>query len=213
MTTLATTIAALRRKAGLSQDELAKRVGVRRQSVQQWETGTTGPSRRIVPALANVLGVPISVLDPILGVSASATEVQQGSRLIPIETLSHVAFKGGGSMDARIFTGFASVGVEPIEARAVMVEDDSMTPDYLPGDVLILDAAANVQDGDDIVISLPGQPSLLRRYKSRGRNRQGDEVFDLVTPNAESVTITLTTRSAYQIVGVVVELQRKKRRA
>lgn len=213
MTTLANTIAALRRKAGLSQDELAKRVGVRRQSVQQWEAGTTGPARRIVPALANVLGVPISVLDPILGVSASEIEAQHGSRLIPIEPLSIVAHKGGGSMDTRIITGFASVGVDPIEARAVVVEDDSMAPDYLPGDVLILDTVANVQDGDDVVIAIPDQPSLLRRYKSRGKNRQGDEVFDLVTPNAESVTITLTTRSAYEIIGVVVELQRKKRRA
>ena len=47
----------LRRAAGLSQEELAGRLGVSRQSVSLWEQGETNPTVENIYAMAEVLGV------------------------------------------------------------------------------------------------------------------------------------------------------------
>ena len=47
----------LRRAAGLSQEELAGRLGVSRQSVSLWEQGETNPTVENIYAMTEVLGV------------------------------------------------------------------------------------------------------------------------------------------------------------
>lgn len=51
-------IAEARQKAGLSQSELARQLGIRPQSVQAWESGQTAPRARRIAEVAEVLGVP-----------------------------------------------------------------------------------------------------------------------------------------------------------
>ena len=46
-----------RKKAGLSQDALAEKIGVSRQAVSKWETGTAQPELDKLAALAKVFGV------------------------------------------------------------------------------------------------------------------------------------------------------------
>lgn len=47
----------LRQRAGMSQDVLAERMGVSRQAVSRWETGTADPSTSNLIALAKLFGV------------------------------------------------------------------------------------------------------------------------------------------------------------
>ncbi len=53
---LAAWIRAARRRAGLSQGELADQLGIRQASVSQWERGTTQPSTQHLLALVQELG-------------------------------------------------------------------------------------------------------------------------------------------------------------
>ena len=46
-----------RKKAGLSQDALAERIGVSRQAVSKWEIGSAQPDLANIVALAKVFGV------------------------------------------------------------------------------------------------------------------------------------------------------------
>ena len=46
----------LRRKAGLSQEELASRLEVSRQAVSKWESGASDPSTTNLMALAKLFG-------------------------------------------------------------------------------------------------------------------------------------------------------------
>ncbi len=55
--TLAARIESARMRAGLSQAQLARRMGIERQSVQQWENGETAPRQSRLTKLAQVLGV------------------------------------------------------------------------------------------------------------------------------------------------------------
>ncbi len=58
----ATRIRGARRALGLTQDELARRVGVSRSAIAQWETDRTGQVRGNLARVAAVLGVSIGYL-------------------------------------------------------------------------------------------------------------------------------------------------------
>lgn len=53
---------AIRQQLGLSQAEVARRVGCRRASVSHWECGRQQPSLAMLPRLALALGVPVALL-------------------------------------------------------------------------------------------------------------------------------------------------------
>ena len=55
-------IAALRKRRGLSQEQLAEQVGVSRQAVSKWETGAASPEFDKLAALSACLGVSVDEL-------------------------------------------------------------------------------------------------------------------------------------------------------
>jgi transcriptional regulator with XRE-family HTH domain len=55
-TKLSATIRAVRKRAQLSQEDLAARLGVRQSSVSQWERGSTAPSTKHLLSIGSVLG-------------------------------------------------------------------------------------------------------------------------------------------------------------
>lgn len=52
----------MRQRAGLTQTELAKRMGVRANTVNQWESGIRHPDVMLAPKLADVLGCTLDEL-------------------------------------------------------------------------------------------------------------------------------------------------------
>ena len=72
-----------RKKAGLSQDALAERLGVSRQAISKWETGESVPDTGKLLPLANALGVSLDWLlsEPLLpGGGRTAPGAQPGRR-------------------------------------------------------------------------------------------------------------------------------------
>lgn len=59
---IGTKIKNLRTKAGLTQEQLAVKLGISAQSVSKWETGVTMPDISLLPALSGELGVSIDEL-------------------------------------------------------------------------------------------------------------------------------------------------------
>lgn len=66
----------LRHKSGLSQEQLAERIGVSRQAISKWETGASAPDLEKLRALSECFGV---TLDQLAGVKPSG-EAEPGSR-------------------------------------------------------------------------------------------------------------------------------------
>ena len=64
---LAGNISRYRKAAGLTQEALAKRLGITFQAVSKWETGQTVPDTVLLPTLAGALGVSV---DKLLGYAA-----------------------------------------------------------------------------------------------------------------------------------------------
>ena len=59
---IVTNIRRFRKKAGLSQDELAVKLSVVRQTVSKWENGLSVPDAEMVIRMAQVLGVSVNQL-------------------------------------------------------------------------------------------------------------------------------------------------------
>lgn len=72
---LALRIATLRKDAGLSQVELAKRIGTSASNVAFWELSGTPPRGEVLPALARELGVSV---DELLGVTPQKPAIAKG---------------------------------------------------------------------------------------------------------------------------------------
>ena len=53
-------IQSLRKKAGMSQEDLAEKLGVSRQAVSKWEMGQSLPETEKLIALSKIFSVPIS---------------------------------------------------------------------------------------------------------------------------------------------------------
>lgn len=72
---LALRIATLRKDAGLSQVDLAKRIGTSASNVAFWELSGTPPRGEVLPALARELGVSV---DELLGVTPQKPAIAKG---------------------------------------------------------------------------------------------------------------------------------------
>lgn len=211
---LADVIRSHRLRANLSQDELASRLGVSRQAVQQWEAGKTGPKRKVAATLARVLGIPRSLIDPLAG-SVTGADPVDSATLVPLFTLSEaggVMTGNGMNLIPSEKTEFLAVDPSLSGGFAIRVTDASMAPIYAVHDIVIVDPATQPQENDDIVVRLPNGSAILRRYRPRGLDKAGSPVFDLVTPNADGVTITVNSQNPADILGVAVEVRRTLRR-
>lgn len=62
---------AFRTREGLSQDDLAKLIGVTRETITRWENGTRKPDEDKLPKIAKETGITPSILRPDLAARAS----------------------------------------------------------------------------------------------------------------------------------------------
>lgn len=216
---LAKLIKDARVKAGLSQYDLAKILGISRPAITAWENGTALPKRQYTAALAKALNLSPNTIDP-LSFVGTVEKVDLGVENFPILILNScdVPHKQGlaASMDAilsPIASGKLLVGSEYQHCYALEIVNAEMAPDYLLGDTVIVDPTLTMQNGDEVVISMPGKPSVIRRVLIRGQDETGFTVFDLTTPNVHIPTVTVTRETDAYVQGVIVEHRRKKRRS
>lgn len=93
---LSAALAQLRRDSGMTQEQLASRLGVTFQAVSKWETGASCPDIQLLPRIADVFGV---TLDALFGRTSSPTEAQEEAALYDLpwpndDTLYAVLYHG-----------------------------------------------------------------------------------------------------------------------
>ena len=71
----------LRKEAGLTQEQLAGKLGVTRQTVSKWENGASVPDADILSQMASVLDVSVSEL---LGISVETSSKEDYAKILAV---------------------------------------------------------------------------------------------------------------------------------
>lgn len=91
------------------------------------------------------------------------------------------------------------------------IEGDSMLPDFRPGDRVLIDPEVTPRPGDFVAARNTKQEATFKKYRVRGLDASGNEVFELVPLNDDYPTL----RSDEQhlcVIGTMIEHRRKFRR-
>lgn len=203
---------------GMTQEALAKLLGVNRVSVSQWERGDTSPKGDNLINLAKALGVRPEWL--LFGeYSATSESVTAGYRnvepaVIPqggrVPILSYVQAGNWREMCEQA-TGFdgnveyvtASVDIGPC-GFGLWLRGNSMTPQFNEGDLVIVDPDEQPRPGDFVVAKNGSDEATFKKYRPRGLDEHGQEVFELVPLNDDYPPM-YSDRQHIEIIGVMVE--------
>lgn len=96
-------------------------------------------------------------------------------------------------------------------AFALDVEGLSMLPDFRPGDRIIVDPDMAPNPGDFVVARNGSAQATFKKYRPRGIDAAGNEIFELVPLNEDYPTLRSDTE-LLSVIGVVTEHRKKLRR-
>ncbi|MFM4937784.1 LexA family protein [Aeromonas enteropelogenes] len=210
-----------RKRLGYSQEILGSRVGVSRVSISQWERGENTPNGRYLNELAAALGVTVdwlltgdggasdvAVVQPVPGYhNVESAVIPQGKR-IPVISYVQAGHWREMCEQATTFDGnveyvSASTDIGPC-GFGLWLRGDSMLPQFKEGDLIIVDPDEAPQPGDFVVAKNGSDEATFKKYRPRGIDETGQEVFELVPLNDDYPTMH-SDRQHIQIVGVMVE--------
>lgn len=228
METINDRISARRRAQKMSQDELAKRIGITRVSISKWESGLNQPKGRYLNDLAAALGVTVDWLltgsggspessadQPIPGYhNVEPAVIPQGTRVPVLSYVQaghwHEMCEQATAFDGNVEYVTAGVDVGPC-GFGLWLRGNSMLPLFKEGDLIIVDPDEAPQPGDYVVAKNGSNEATFKKYRPRGIDENGQEVFELVPLNDDYPTMH-SDRQHIQIIGVMVEHRSYRKR-
>jgi len=229
MSNFAERFKAAREHAGISQRALGRRIGYSGSAISQWEAGVIEADNIRVAALemaAGIMGVSVRYLrtgkeDDSRGeVPGGLRAAQPDVRQLPV--ISMVQAGHGREAADPYPRGYAeqSVSVDAELAQdlgrlafALEITGESMLEEFHPGDIVIIDPAVKPLPGDFVVARIESDGSAtFKKYRSRGRDAEGHEIFELVPLNADYPTVVVNAANPGSIIGTMMEHRRRRRR-
>lgn len=192
-----------RKAAGMTQAEVAKIVGITQNGYSYWENGKAKIDNESLAKLSRIFGVSIDYLIgvddsldgkairiPVLGSVPAGIPIEAIEDIVDWEDLPKSMASGGR------------------EYFALQVKGDSMWPDYLPGDTVIVRRQPTCQSGEDCVVYVNGYEATLKQVRLND-----DHSLTIVPRNQSYPPRTYSPEEIeslpVSIAGVVVELRRK----
>ena len=192
-----------RRAKGLTQVDVAKYIGITQGGYSGWERGDTNIDSASLSRLAELFGVTTDYL-----LCKTESPASQALRIpvlgsvpagVPLEAIEDIVDW------EEIPDSMASGGREYF---ALQVKGDSMWPDYLPGDTVIVRRQPPCQSGEDCVVYVNGYEATLKQVRLND-----DHSLTIVPRNQSYPPRTFSPEEIeslpVSIAGVVVELRRK----
>ncbi len=96
-------------------------------------------------------------------------------------------------------------------AFALEIEGDSMLPEFRPGDLVIIEPEWEPRPGEYVVAKNGREEATFKKYRQRGTDESGREIFELVPLNDDYPTLR-NDMTPLVILGVMAEHRRKARR-
>lgn len=91
------------------------------------------------------------------------------------------------------------------------IEGDSMLPDFRPGDRVLIDPEVRPRPGDFVAARNTKQEATFKKYRVRGLDASGNEVFELVPLN-DDYPVLRSDEHHLCVIGTMIEHRRKFRR-
>lgn len=208
---------AARNAAKMTQKTLANKVGIGQSTIAELEKTGNGSSH--VPVIAAALkcsALWLATGDGSMkdGFDQNVTPVPLGMRQYPV--ISHVQagalkeiavpYGPGEGFDVEYGDDDASQWSFFLE-----IEGDSMLPDFRPGDRVLIDPDVVPRPGDYVAARNTKQEATFKKYRVRGIDESGHEVFELVPLNNDYPVLRSDERHLI-VIGTMIEHRRKFRR-
>lgn len=203
-----------RKELNLTLAEVAKIVGVTEATVQRWESGNIKNLRQErISALADALQttpaflmgwddassaqtydgetIPHSVRIPVLGRIPAGVPLEAIEEVIDWEEISPDMVRGGK------------------QYFALQIKGDSMEPEYLDGDVIIVLKQEDAETGEDVVVMVNGYDATFKRISKV----EDGIILRPINPKYNPLPFSAADIQNFpvKVLGVCVELRRKKR--
>lgn len=204
--TLGTRLKSLRTDNRLTQLQMGKLIGLSESTIGMYENNRREPSIDILKAYSQYFEVP---LDYLLGNTLSQkitneyTTINVYGRVpagIPIEAIDDIQ----DTEDISFKDGYAPSK----DYMGLIVDGDSMYPDYLKGDTIIIEVTPDCESGEDCVVYINGYDATL---KTVIKNSDGSITLKPINPEYPPVTYG-PNDEPIKILGVVREIRRKRKR-
>ncbi|WP_257829230.1 LexA family protein [Burkholderia glumae] len=207
-------IKASRKAADMGQEVLGERLGVSRGNVSAWENGRHEPSYSQILQIARETknAVPLPGMPEKFARNVVPAEI--GTRRIPL-----ISSVQAGRMTEVVDPFLPGAAFEYLQtdldlsehAFALEIEGLSMTPDFNPGDRVIVEPAIRPRPGDFVVAKNGREEATFKKYRARGIGADGNDAFELVPLNPDYPTIS-SEHEPVRIIGVMVEHRRYRNR-
>lgn len=213
---------------------LARHLGVAPQAIYQVQSGKSGAMNASnAAAAAEFLGVPIRWLTdgegptpgPLEKVSSSTAKATppdfdinvvpatMGGRRVPL-----INYVQAGEL-TEIGISFSGEAMEYLltdlrlsdYSFALEIQGESMSPEFRPGDRIIVDREVCPRPGDFVVARNGGFEATFKKYRPRGISPTGEDIFELVPLNEDFPTL-YSERQPLVVIGTMVEHRKYYRR-
>ena len=200
----------IRKKAGISQNDLAKKIGVSRSTVSMWEIGASQPDNELLISLSKVLNVSS---DELLG-NFSQKRGKARPRGVRIPVYGNVAagvpilaIENFDSDDPDDWEEITEQMANDGDYIALRVNGDSMEPKISSGDVVIVRLQPDAENGDIVIARVNGDEVTCKKIK------KGPEGLMLISTNPAYEPMFYSKKEIETkpiiIIGKVVELRAK----
>lgn len=210
MESLGQKIRSRRKFLGMSQQELANKSGLAMMTIRRYETEEREPTIQTIKKIAHALDVPINYLIP----HQSEISGTKNKNIIKIPVYETIP--AGVPMEAiEDVLDYEEIPEdwtkEQKEFFGMRVNNLSMEPEYMPGDVVIFEKKSNCKNGDVCAIFVDGEKEAIIRKVQKTENgiiliplRQHRSAYKVRFFNNESQDFYFL-----KILGVACELRRK----
>lgn len=223
MTTLQDRIARLMSETGKTVGEIADIAEVSSSAVTQWKDGPTkslktAPATKLAAAtgfsamwIATGSGPEKSGIAPF---DANVKPAPPGMRAYPVISKVQAGMVKEISCPYEPGDGFAvEFGEDDASQWAFFleIEGDSMLPDFRQGDRVLIDPDVSPRPGDFVAARNTKQEATFKKYRVRGIDEVGQEVFELVPLN-DDYPVLRSDEHHLVVIGTMLEHRRKFRR-
>jgi SOS-response transcriptional repressor LexA len=195
-------------------EELANRVDSDTGNLSRVETGKQGASEEMLRKIAHALGCTVADLFAGTEAAANVAPAPLGTRRIPL-----VSYVQAGHMTEAVDPYALGDADEwmltdldlSANAFALKIKGDSMLPEFREGDTVIIDPVVPPLPGDYVVAKNGENEATFKKYRPRGVNEQGHQVFELVPLNEDYPSMR-SDITPIRIIGTMVEHRRYRKR-